>query len=656
MITADTLTGAFAAVRDADRTITYMAAEDQRRSVRFADAYAAALGVLYHFQQAGFAPGDEVILFTGNNEQFVDGFWACLLGGMVPVPVAVGIADDHRHKLLRIFARLRTPRVYTDQGQLARLDDFARLAGVSDAVAALGARALVVETITDISRPGTPHAAGPDDVAFIQFSSGSTSEPKGVVLTHRNVLTNIRAIVTGAAFTDRDTALSWMPLTHDMGLIGFHLTMLAARISHTLMDTRLFSRRPLAWLKEATRSRATLLSSPNFGYKHFLKVYEAKGADDLDLASVRLIFNGAEPISVPLCERFLTAMAPHGLAPGSMYPVYGLAEASLAVTFPRPGSGIRPLTVDRHSLGVGSVAREVPAGSPEGLQLMRLGAPLQDVGLRICGDDDQPLADGHIGHVQIRGGNVTGGYYGSDTPQPFTADGWLRTGDLGFRRDDDLVITGRYKEIIFVSGANYYPQDLEDIIARDAGIELGKAVVTASRPAGSDADAILVFVLHREDLAALLPVAERIRRALGEVASLEVAQVLPVRNIPKTTSGKLQRGRLAADYEAGSFAADIEALAGLRAAAVATGATAGSAVEDALRQICAGVITDRHVGVDDNLFDLGVSSLALAQIYERIDEGWPGMLDIEDLFQLPTIRDIAARLTAGAPAGTSPAS
>jgi acyl-CoA synthetase (AMP-forming)/AMP-acid ligase II len=652
---ATTLTAAFAAVRDADRTITYVAAEDQRRSVRFADAWNAALGVLHHFQQAGFGPGDEVILFTGNNEQFVDGFWACLLGGMVPVPVAVGISDDHRHKLLRIFARLARPRVYTDQGQLARLDDFARLSGTDAAVAALRARALVVEGITDVSQPGTVREAAPGDVAFIQFSSGSTSEPKGVVLTHANVMTNIRAIVAGAGFTDRDVALSWMPLTHDMGLIGFHLTMLAARISHTLMDTRLFSRRPLAWLKEASRSRATLLSSPNFGYKHFLKVYESKGGDGLDLSAVRLIFNGAEPISVPLCQRFLAAMAPHGLDPGAMYPVYGLAEASLAVTFPPPGSGVRPVSVARASLAVGAEAREVPAGSSGALELMRLGAPIRDVELRVCDDDDQPLPTGRVGHVQIRGGNVTGGYYGADTPQPFTADGWLRTGDLGFVTGPDLVITGRFKEIIFVSGANYYPQDLEAILERDAGIELGKAVVTAARAASGDADDILVFLLHRDDLAAVAPLAERVRRALGEAASLEVAHVLPVRSIPKTTSGKVQRGRLAAAYEAGAFAADIEGLAALRAAAPG-GAAPASAVEDSLRQICAGIITDRHVGIDDNLFDLGVSSLALAQIYERIDEAWPGVLDIEDLFQLPTIRDIAARLTTAAPAGTPPAS
>jgi acyl-CoA synthetase (AMP-forming)/AMP-acid ligase II len=649
-----TLTEAFTAVRTADRSITYLAGEDERRSVGFAAAHAAALGVLRHFQAAGLVPGDEVILFTPSNEQFIDGFWACLYGGFVPVPVAVGVSDDHRHKLLGIFRRLARPRVYTDLGQLSRLDDFGRLAGRADEVAALRARALAVEAITDISRPGTPHAAAPGDTAFIQFSSGSTSEPKGVVLTHANVVANIRSIVAAGRFTDRDVALSWMPLTHDMGLIGFHLTMLATGISHTLMDTRLFSRRPLAWLKEASRARATLLSSPNFGYKHYLKVHASKGADGLDLAAVRLLFNGAEPISVPLCRQFLATMAPHGLDPAAMYPVYGLAEASLAVTFPAPGSGVRPIAVDRAALAIGRPVVAAAPGAAGSLELMRLGAPIPGVGLRIAGDDDVALPDGVVGHVQIRGPNVTAGYYGV-AERPCTADGWLRTGDLGFVSDGDLVITGRFKEIIFVAGANYYPQDLETVLERDAGIELGKAVVTASRAPGADADEILVFVLHRDDdLAGFAPVADRVRRTLGEVATLDVAHVLPVRTIPKTTSGKLQRGRLAADYEAGQFAAAIAGLAALRADR--DDGPAGSDIEAELRRICAAVITDRHVGTDDNLFDLGVSSLALAQIYERIDEAWPGVLDIEDLFQLPTIRDIAGRLTTSAPAGTRPAS
>jgi acyl-CoA synthetase (AMP-forming)/AMP-acid ligase II len=348
MLTPATLTEALEARAGGPRSVHYLAGEEQRRSVSVAELFRTALGVLRHFQDFGMRPGDPLVLFTSSNEQFLDGFWAALLGGIVPVPVAVGISDDHRHKLLRIFRQLEGAWVYTEVAQLQRLREFAEGAGCAAEYEALRVRSLTVEKVVTLGAAGEPHEARPGDVAFIQFSSGSTSDPKGVVLTHANVIANIRGIVERARFTEQDVSLSWMPLTHDMGLIGFHLCMLASGIEHTIMDTRLFSRRPLLWLKEASARGATLLSSPNFGYKHLLKVFASRGLDDdVDLANVRLIFNGAEPISVALCERFLQAMAPFGLRRSAMYPVYGLAEASLAVTFPPPRTSPRATTAAR---------------------------------------------------------------------------------------------------------------------------------------------------------------------------------------------------------------------------------------------------------------------------------------------------------------------
>ena len=260
-----TLVEVLAARSDSNRRIRYLNGQDDRRDVYFGELRAAALGVLFHLQAFGAKPGDRVILHTSSNEQFIDGFWACLLGGLVPVPVAVGISDDHRQKLLQVFSVLDKPVVYTEAGQLARLRDYAQSGNSADLIDALARRSLIVERVNDISRPGLEHRVTADDIAFIQFSSGSTSAPKGVQLTHRNLLTNIAAMIAGGRFTDQDVSLSWMPLTHDMGLIGFHLCMFSANIEHTIMDTRLFSRRPLLWLEEASRIGATLLSSPNFG-------------------------------------------------------------------------------------------------------------------------------------------------------------------------------------------------------------------------------------------------------------------------------------------------------------------------------------------------------------------------------------------------------
>ena len=591
-----------------------------------------------------------MILHTSSNEQFLDGFWACILGGLVPVPVAVGISDDHRLKLLQVFTALGKPMVYTEDGQRTRLQDYGKASGAAALVDELNRRSLYVERVTDISRPGREHPVRADDIAFIQFSSGSTSTPKGVVLTHCNVLTNIRAIIERGRFSAQDVSLSWMPLTHDMGLIGFHLCMFTANIEHTIMDTRLFSRRPLLWLEEASRIGATLLSSPNFGYKHFLKLYEAKGLDGLDLSRVRLLFNGAEPISVSLCARFMQEMKRFGLPEAAMYPVYGLAEASLAVSLPEPGQPCRSLTLERSSLAVGRLASVCAQGSPTGLELMVLGTPISHCELRVVDDDDRTLAPGTVGNLQIRGGNVTSGYVGlPGGQQPFTADGWLRTGDLGFLTvpEAELVVTGRQKEIIFVNGQNYYPHDLEAVAEQHAGIELGKIAAAGSRKATGEEEELLLFLIDRGSSADFLPVANQLRRQITEHTGLNVAHVIPVKSLPKTTSGKLQRGRLAQAYADGEYdavLAELDALAAAKASKGATSEAGGSDLQTTIRYICASVITDREIGLDDDFFELGVSSLSLAQIHERIDEQFPGQLDVEDLFTKSTIRAVAAHL------------
>ncbi|MEO8224774.1 MAG: non-ribosomal peptide synthetase [Gammaproteobacteria bacterium] len=642
-----TLLDILAAHAGSARRIHYLNGQDDRRSVSFGDLRAAALGVLFHLQAFGARPGDRVILHSSSNEQFIDGFWACLLGGLVPVPVAVGISDDHRQKLLQVFTQLGDPMVYTEDAQLSRLRDYGRASGTSDLIERLDRRSLSVERVTNVARPGREHAVTAGDVAFIQFSSGSTSAPKGVVLTHRNLMTNIRAMIEGGQFTSADVSLSWMPLTHDMGLIGFHLCMFAAGIEHTIMDTRLFSRRPLLWLEEASRIGATLLSSPNFGYKHFLKVYESRGLDGLDLSRVRLLFNGAEPISVPLCARFMQEMARFGLRPAAMFPVYGLAEASLAVSMPEPGAPYRSVTVERSSLSVGRTVRTVAPGAPDSLELMVVGRPIRDCELRVAADDDTPLPEGAVGHLQIRGGNVTDGYAGlSAAAQPLTADGWLRTGDLGFLTvsGGELVISGRHKEILFVNGQNYYPHDLEAVAEQHGGIELGKIAAAGARKLAGDEDELLLFLVDRGSLPDFLAPANQLRRLITEHTGLTVAHVIPVRTLPKTTSGKLQRGKLARAYSDGEYDAVIAGMAVLAEQAPGSSTSDGSDMETTIRRICSAVITDRVIDLDDDFFEIGVSSLTLAQIHERIDEQFPGQLDVEDLFSKSTIRAVAAHL------------
>jgi len=485
MFNATTLIELIEANRRVARNITYLEGDGEERSVAFDELHERALGILHHLQRLGARRGDKLILFLGSNEPFIDAFWAAVLGGIIPVPVALGISDEHRHKLLRIAKKLGSPFIYTDKKSLERIAAFAASVGEEKLFAGMRARSFLVDELDDISRAGTIARAQPNDVAFIQFSSGSTSEPKGVVLTHHNILSNCRGSTELARFTEEDVSLSWMPLTHDMGLIGFHVYMFANRVHSHLMPTELFVRRPLLWLAFAARKRATILCSPNFGYRHYLKVLRERSASDLDLdlSAVRLIFNGAEPISIELCEEFLSRLAPAKLRREAMFPVYGLAEASLAVSFPPVGAAVHSISLNRHRMTVGTHAQLVARTDADAVALVSVGRAIPYCRLRVTGDDDVPRPDGQIGHIHIGGDNVTQGYY--ENPQAnaaaFTADGWLRTGDLGLIHEGALYISGRAKEIIFVNGQNYYPHDLEAIAQRAEGLDLGKVVAAGDR-------------------------------------------------------------------------------------------------------------------------------------------------------------------------------
>jgi acyl-CoA synthetase (AMP-forming)/AMP-acid ligase II/acyl carrier protein len=643
---ATTLTEVIESNRTFRRTITYLEGEDDSHEVSFGELYERALGILYHLQRIGARRGDKLILFLGNNEQFIDVFWAAILGGIVPVPVALGISDEHRHKLLRIARRLGKPFLYTERRSLERIGSFAAQAGESEVFEGLRTRAFLVDDLDDISRAGSVQRAQPDDTAFIQFSSGSTSEPKGVVLTHGNIIANWRGATEAAGFNEHDVSLSWMPLTHDMGLIGFHLVMIANRVHTHLMPTELFIRRPLLWLTLASRVRATILCSPNFGYKHYLKVLGERSVEALDLSAVRFIFNGAEPISVELCDEFLTRLAPAKLARNAMYPVYGLAEASLAVSFPAVGAPLRTLTLNRHRMNPGNPVELVPASDPHGVALVCEGKAIPYCRVRIADDEDRELPEDRIGHVHITGANVTRGYYEDREANAaaFTTDGWLRTGDLGLMHGGELYISGRAKEIIFVNGQNYYPHDLEAIAQRAPGLELGKVVAAGVRARGAETEQLVVFVLHRGGVPEFLPVATQVARLINEQTGLEVAQVVPVRRIPKTTSGKIQRHFLEEGYADGEFDADLKELAALRAAQRGPESGTRTEIEEKLKTICEAALEGKRVDIHDNLFEIGASSLKLIEIHEQIDREYPGQVDLTELFDFPTIAELAQHL------------
>jgi acyl-CoA synthetase (AMP-forming)/AMP-acid ligase II len=596
-----TLSDALNARRSSHHTIHYIEGENNERTLPFGQIHARALGLLHYFQSRGAESGSEMILLVDHNEQFVDAFWAGVLGNIILVPLAPGTTDEHRLKFFRVLGKLNRPHLCTDQKIFARLEAFAAGNGLSAEIERIRPATVFLDQLDDISQAGHVHATQPDDVAFVQYSSGSTSEPKGVALTHRNLLSNISAIAAGIDLRETDTGLSWMPLTHDMGLIGFHLTPFVMNVTHHLMSTTLFVRRPQLWLLKASEHQASVLCSPNFGYRHFLKTFESGKAAALDLSRVRIIFNGAEPISVSLCREFLDALAPCGLQAAAMFPVYGLAEASLAVTFPKPGVGCATVTVNRDALTVGTTVERIATNDPRAVTFVLVGNPVRGCQLRIANDAHAELASDTVGHVQIRGDNVSRGYYRDpeSTRAAITADGWLDTGDLGFLSADGLAISGRAKEVLFVSGQNYYPHDLEAVLEKHAGLEAGKAAICGVRPEHAATDDVLAFVLYRGELPEFMNTIKNVRKCINEHIGIVVSHVIPVARIPKTTSGKIQRYLLAQAYEKGEFADVLARLHELTVKLAHAAPHALSEVEMNLKEICDALLKDKAIGVNE---------------------------------------------------------
>ncbi len=521
--------------------------------VSYKKIYANAYELTGILREKGIKRKDEIILQIDEPIEFIIGFWACIIGGFIPVPVSVGNNLEHRLKLIRIWQTLNNPYLLSSSEAYKRIIKFVSENGYNEVKNDFEGKSIIFvysnyewveEKYADID---LEQNIQPSDIAFIQFSSGSTGIPKGVIVTHEGLIINIESIIDGNETTDRDSYLSWMPLTHDMGLIGLHLTPLFKGINQFIMPTNLFIRRPTLWLEKCSEYKVTFTASPNFGYKHFLRAFENKETCGLDLSSLRLISNGAEPISLKLCNEFLDKMSPFGLKKSCMFPVYGLAEATLAVTFPPVYESVRSLTVDRCHLLEG----EHIVLCRDGVDFVDLGYPLKCNELRITDAMNNGLADEHIGYVQIKGKNVTAGYYNNKeaTESLILPDGWLNTGDMGFVKDGRLYLTGRAKDIIFINGQNYYSYDIERIVEDIPGAETGKVVATGIFDHAVGEENLVLFVMFKkknskEFKQLSLKLCERISGSIG----IKIDKVVSIKSIPKTTSGKVQRFMLKEQY------------------------------------------------------------------------------------------------------------
>ncbi|OKP77111.1 hypothetical protein A3842_16865 [Paenibacillus sp. P3E] len=636
-----------------ERGITFISGEFESVFCSYPELYESAMGTLHHLRMKGIGAGDEVILQLDNNREFLIVFWACLLGGIIPVPLSVGNNEEHLAKVVRIAAVLNNPFIVSDPQHFEKLGDWAsRFENAVDRQLSIGD--LMKQPEEKIS--GENGAVLPGDIAFIQFSSGTTGDPKGVVLTHSNLLANIRALKERIGAGDEDAFLSWMPLTHDLGMIMFHLLPLFCGTSQYLMPTWLFIRRPILWMQKADQVGATILASPNFGLKYFLTAYhKAASKRDFawDLTRIHAIVNGAEPIDVGVCEQFLEELSPYGLERKAIKMGYGMAEACVGVCIQEQDESFRTYYVRRDFLRVGDSAVFLPGdGQGDTLALAGTGTPIQDCRVRICDDLDHPLPEGTVGHIQIAGDNVTSGYYNNAeaTEKLFTSDGWARTGDLGFLVEGRLTVTGRTKDIIFINGSNYFPHDIERIAEECADLKVKRMVACGIYNERTGTEEAALFVQFRDKPEEFLTVSEQIRRHLNRVLGLQISVILPVHKLYQTTSGKLQRYKYAAKYKEGTYREIESELARLQrdqeVAAALTRRKPDGEIEQALFRVWSDLLGRERFDLEDSFFELGGTSMLVVQLFERIEELYPGVITLTDIFGSPSVT-LLSRLISG---------
>lgn len=627
--------------KDGSTGINFIKDSKSTDYLSYYDLYQEAQCTLGHLQRQGLTSGDELILQVEDNKKFLIIFWACLLGKIIPVPLSCAYNIAHKLKVVRVWNNLSRPHIVCEDKIYEGLCEYCRVNNYE--------KILVPKISLEICFTPGPQGeivtSSTNDIAYIQYSSGSTGDPKGVILTHANLVANVRDIVSRSDIGLEDAALSWMPLTHDMGLICFHLTGVFAAIDQYIMPTSLFIRRPTLWLEEASKYRITQLYSPNFGYQYLLMAIEDQMVANLDLSCIRLIYNGAEPISEDLCNDFLRVLAPCGLKDTVMYPGYGLAEASVAVTLPNAGDQLVSFSLKREFLKVGDriVLEEEPGN---GAKFMALGIPVASCAIRICGDMDRQLGDGLVGRIQITGKNVTSGYYRNEaaTEALFTTDGWLRTGDIGFIVNEKLVVVGRERNIIIINGQNYYPQDIESAAFGIGDIELGKIAACGVTHNKSGSDQLVLFVLFKKSLEEFLPLVHLLREKIFTVFGLVPFKIVPVNKIPKTTSGKLQHFRIVEEYYNGTFTTQLEKLDQLtREQSQAKHHTESSLVE-ILRNTLSEIIGNTIVRDEDNLLELGLDSLKGVLVTSYIHKALGVKISLREIFAAPTINQLAILL------------
>lgn len=539
----------YAAARWPDRGYTFQDLNGQEVTYSFPQVEAASSARAHQLQQQGLKKGDRLAMVVIEPEDFVLTFFAALRLGVVAVPIYPPLSRAHLEAYNRRAARILK---VADIGMVvvsSSLKDV--FSSVAEGVPSVQ-HIVSVESLRGSTGADSLPAISPEDVAFLQFTSGSTMDPRGVMVTHSCLLSNARGTVAGLDLDGgRDIGVTWLPLYHDMGLVGFVITTICAGISVVFIPTLRFLRNPSVWMETIDRHRATISFGPNFAYALAARRITPDRMRAWDLSCVRVLGCGGEPVNPHVVQAFTRLLREAGLREDAVRPAYGLAEGTLTTSLTPVTHGIRTLRVDQRLFEEEGIVEPVREGGPS-LEHVSVGRVILGHEVLVVAPDGTRLPDGREGEILVRGPSVAPGYFNnSEASARVFRDGTLHTGDLGYLHDGDLYVTGRLKDLIIHNGRNVHPQSIEWVVEQVEASAKGN-VVAISVPDEGTERIIVVMVTRGLNDAEL---STRVKTAVQEELGVPVSEVVCLGRgvLSKTSSGKLQRQLTRQQYLAGAF-------------------------------------------------------------------------------------------------------
>jgi fatty-acyl-CoA synthase len=523
------------------------------RAYPYCELRSDALAAARRLVAAGVKPEDRIAILAETSPEFAALFFGSVYAGAWPVPLPLPTSFGGRDSYID---QLKVQLDSADPAWLFYPEELGAMAGA--AAAAAGVAGQSWESFAGREGPEVElPSAAPDDIAYLQYSSGSTRFPHGVAVTHRGLLNNLAAHSHGMEVIETDRCISWLPWYHDMGLVGCLLSPMANQISTDYLKTEDFARRPLAWLDLITRNEGTTGSySPTFGYDICARRVSSltNVAERFDLSRWRIAGNGADMIRPDVMQAFVDAFAPAGFDAKSFCPSYGLAEATLAVTIMPPGEGIVVELVEETTLsGDGKMHRDRPQRYRA---IVNCGKPARDMELQIRDEDGRTLGNREIGKVYCRGPSVMVGYFRDEeaTRACLDSKGWLDTGDMGYLSDGYLYIVGRAKDMIIINGKNHWPQDIEWAVEQLPGFKAGDIAAFSITTSGGEETPAVLVQCRTSDAAERARLREIIRERVRAITGMNcVIELVPPRTLPRTSSGKLSRAKARSLYLTGEI-------------------------------------------------------------------------------------------------------